>query len=137
MLGHFLLLHVLVHNLLLQTRENKAVKTGKNCRVRLPRIYERKHIDKVLKVDSHLQFIRNELLSELFSPNSCKNGYTTQLLNFSVHAKVDQIASANAPTLYSTTHYLTNSSSNSPRLINRKYEWIITYPGYGDSDDEQ
>ena len=66
MLGHFLLLHVRVHNLLLQTRKNKAVKTGKNCRVRLPRIYERKHIDKVLKVDSHLQFIRNELLSELF-----------------------------------------------------------------------
>ena len=32
------------------------------------------------------------------------------LLNFSIYAKIDQIASVNVPTQYSTTHYLANSS---------------------------
>ena len=40
------------------------------------------------------------------------------LLNFSVHAKVGQIASVKAHTLYSTTHY----SANSYRLVNLKCE---------------
>ena len=41
--------------------------------------------------------IRPELLSELFSPRNRKKWVHNPLLHFSVHAKVDQIVSVNAP----------------------------------------
>ena len=39
-----------------------------------------------------------ELLHELFSPQNHEKWVHNPLLNFSVHAKVDQMASVNAPT---------------------------------------
>ena len=45
-----------------------------------------------------------------------KNWVHNPSFNFSVHLKVDQIASANGPVFYNTTH-CRNSSSNSPHLI--------------------
>ena len=46
-----------------------------------------------MKLNSHLRFFKRELLLELFSLRNRKN----PLLNFSVHAIVDQIAGVNAP----------------------------------------
>ena len=77
------------------------------------------------RVLSHLRFTRRELLDEIFRPHNRKRGDTTHLLNFSVHAKVDQIALVNMPTEYSTTHYLANSSRNRSHLITLKCEWIL------------
>ena len=53
-------------------------------------------------------FIRRELLRVLFCTRNCRKWVQNQLLNFSVRAIVDHIASV--PAQYSTTHYLTNSS---------------------------
>ena len=62
------------------------------------------------RVLSHLQFIRQEPLRELFkkmgtqpiielfSPCNQEKWVNNPLLNFLVHAKFDQIASVNAPT---------------------------------------
>ena len=47
------------------------------------------------------------------------------LMKFSVHTKVEQIASVNSPTYYSTTHYLANGSGNSSQAINRRCEWTL------------
>ena len=47
---------------------------------------------KGFKVHSHLRFIRDELLSDLFSPHNYEKWVHKPLLYFSVHAKVDQIA---------------------------------------------
>ena len=55
-----------------------------------------------LRVHSHLRFIRRELLHQLFSPHNHKKWVHNPLQNFSVHAKVDQIASVNAPPPLST-----------------------------------
>ena len=49
------------------------------------------------RIHSHLRFIRRELLHELLSPRNHKKWVPNPLLNFSVHAKVGQIASVNAP----------------------------------------
>ena len=57
------------------------------------------------RVHSHLRFIRREF----FSPLDRKKRVHNTLLNFSVQAKVDQIASVNAPTYHSTINYLVNS----------------------------
>ena len=51
-----------------------------------------------LMVHSHLQFIRHELLCELFSPSNRKKLVYNPLFNFSVHTKVDQISSVNVST---------------------------------------
>ena len=48
-----------------------------------------------LKLNSHLRFFRRELLCELFSPRNRKKWVHNPLLNFSVHAIVDQIAGVN------------------------------------------
>ena len=61
------------------------------------------------RVHSHLRFIRHELLLEPFSPHN-------PFLNFSVHAKVDQISNVTVSTDYSATHHLENSTRNSSRL---------------------
>ena len=50
-----------------------------------------------LRVHSHLRFIRRELLPKLVSPRNHEKCVHNSLLNFSVHAKVDQITSVNAP----------------------------------------
>ena len=50
-----------------------------------------------LMVHSHLQFIKRELLRELFSPRNRDKWVQNSLLNFSVCAKVDKIASMIAP----------------------------------------
>ena len=71
-----------------------------------------------VKVYSHLRFIRHQLLRELFSPRNHEEWVCNPLLNFSVHAKVHQIASVHA---YSTTHY----SANSSPLLNHKCEWTL------------
>ena len=42
-------------------------------------------------------FLRRELLREFFSPRNHKNWVHNPLLNFSVHAIVDQITGVNAP----------------------------------------
>ena len=42
-----------------------------------------------------VRLIRHELLHELFSSRKCKTLVHSPLLNFSVHGKVDQIASVN------------------------------------------
>ena len=55
---------------------------------------------------------------ELFSLHNAKKWVHNPLLNLSVDAKFDQIASVNAPTRYSTAHYLSNSS----RQINHRCE---------------
>ena len=47
-------------------------------------------------VHSHLRFIMRELLCELFSSHNRKKWVHNPLLNFSVHAIVDQIAGVNA-----------------------------------------
>ena len=47
----------------------------------------------VQTVHSQLKFIRRKLLR----PNNCKKWVHNQLLNFSVQAEVDQIASVNEP----------------------------------------
>ena len=76
-----------------------------------------------LRVHSHPQFIRRELLPELFGPCNHEKLVYNPLLNFSVEAKIDQIASVSAPAEYSTTHYLVNNPPrNSSRLINRRCE---------------
>ena len=49
-------------------------------------------------VHSHLRFIRCELLCDLFSPCSYKKMGTQPIVELSVHAIVDQIASVNVPT---------------------------------------
>ena len=67
--------------------------------------------------------MRCELLYELFSPNYHEKWVHKPLLNFSVHTKVDQIGNVNALTLYSTTHYLANSSRYTSRLINCRCAW--------------
>ena len=67
-----------------------------------------------LKIHSHLQFIRRELLS----PGNQEKWVYHPLLNFSVHEKFDQIAIVNVPADYSTSNYLANSS----HLINHKCE---------------
>ena len=51
-----------------------------------------------LTASSHLRFIRRELLLELFSPYNQEKWVHNPLLNLSVHAEVDQIASVNVPT---------------------------------------
>ena len=51
-----------------------------------------------VRVDSHLLFIGRELLHKLFSPDNRHKWVHNPLLNFAVHAKVDQIASVKAPT---------------------------------------
>ena len=51
----------------------------------------------VLRVHSHLKFIRRDLLPELFSPYNRKMG-AHPLLNFSVQANIDQTVSVNVPT---------------------------------------
>ena len=51
-----------------------------------------------LMIYSHLRFARHELLHELFSPCNHKKWVHNPLLNFSIHVKVDQIASVNMPT---------------------------------------
>ena len=66
-----------------------------------------------LMVHSHLQFIKRELLRELFSPRNRDKWVQNSLLNFSVRAKVDQIASMIAPKKFSITHYFVNNSCNS------------------------
>ena len=50
-----------------------------------------------LRLNSHLRFFRRELLRELFSPRNRKKWVDNPLLNFSVHAIVDQIAGVNVP----------------------------------------
>ena len=66
--------------------------------------------------------VRQDLWSihtcDLLGVNKHKKWVHNPLLNFSVHTKVDQIASVNVP----TTNYLANSSYNSSRLINHRYE---------------
>ena len=76
-----------------------------------------------VRVHSHMRSIRRGLLRELFCWCNHENGYYIPLLNFSVHAKIDQIASVNAPTQYSTTHYLGNSLSNSSHLQGSHSDW--------------
>ena len=51
----------------------------------------------VVKVHSHVRFIRRKLLRKLSSPCNCTKWVHNPLLIFSVHAKVDQIASVNVP----------------------------------------
>ena len=77
-------------------------------------------VTSLLRAHSYLRFIRHKLLRELFSPGNHKKWAHYQLLNFSVHTKVDQIASVDVHAQYSTTHCLANSLSNSSLLINRK-----------------
>ena len=60
-------------------------------------------------------------LYELFSPRNCEKFAHNPLLNFSVPAKVDQIASVNV----FTTHYLANGSHNSARLVSLRCEWTL------------
>ena len=50
-----------------------------------------------LRLNSPLRFFRHELLRELFSPRNRKKWVHNPLLNFSVHAIVDQIVGVNAP----------------------------------------
>ena len=80
-----------------------------------------------IRVYSYPRFIGRELLREreLFSPCNGEKWAHNPLLSFSVHTKVDQIASMNAHTSYSTTHYLPNSSCNSICPTNCKCEWIL------------
>ena len=54
--------------------------------------------DERVKVHSHLKFIRHEILRERFSQCNHEKWLQNPILNFSVQAKVDQIASVNAPT---------------------------------------
>ena len=48
-------------------------------------------------IHSYLPFIRRELLRELFNPCNHEKLVHNPLLKFSVHIKIDQIASVNAP----------------------------------------
>ena len=57
--------------------------------------------DERVRVHSHLRFIRHEILRECFSQCIHEKLVHNPLLNFSVQAKVDQIASVNVPTLFS------------------------------------
>ena len=62
----------------------------------------------------------------LLSMNYCVNiSVHTPLQNFSVNAKLDQIASVKLPTQYSTTHYSTISLHKCSLLINRRCEWTL------------
>ena len=49
-----------------------------------------------LRLNSHLQPFRQSL-RELLSPRDCKKWVHNPLLNFSVHAIVDQMVGVNAP----------------------------------------
>ena len=65
-----------------------------------------------LRVHSHLRFIWHEL----FSPHNHEKWVHNPILNFSVHSKVGQLVSVNAPA---------NSSHHSSCLIIFKYEWTL------------
>ena len=80
-----------------------------------------------VRVQSHLRLIRRELLRERISPPNRENGYTSHYWTFQSMQKVDQIVSVNAPTYYSTRHYLANSWLNSSGLINLRCEWTVTH----------
>ena len=54
--------------------------------------------DERVRVHSHLRFIRHEILRERFSQCNHEKWLHNPILNFSVQAKVDQIASVNVPT---------------------------------------
>ena len=69
-----------------------------------------------LRVHSHLRFIGHEVLHELFSPHNHEKWVHNALLNFSVHSKVGQLVSVNAPA---------NSSRHSSCLINFKCKWTL------------
>ena len=73
----------------------------------------------------NLRFIRCELLHGLFRQCNHEKWLHNPLLNFSLHAKVDQIASVSATAQFSTIHYLAKSSRNSSRLINSNCEWTF------------
>ena len=75
-----------------------------------PRKMKKKYL-KPLMVHSHLKFSRCELLQNRnFSVHKItKTLLHNPLLNFWVNTKVNQIASVNASTKYSTTHYLANA----------------------------
>ena len=85
-------------------------------------MYQQVEVSKgyTIMVNSHLRFIRRELLRELFSPRNHKKWVHNPLLNYSVHAKVEKIAGLNIET--NTTQNYANSTRNSSRLINRRCE---------------
>ena len=66
-------------------------------------------------VHSQLRFIRRELLW-VHNP----------LLDYSVHTKVDKITGLSNAIETHTTQNFANSTHNSSRQINRRYEWTIT-----------
>ena len=78
-----------------------------------------------LKVYSHLRVIWRKLFCYRFSPHNDKEWVQSPFLNFSVQAKIDQIASVNAPISYCTTHYLESGSRNSSCLTNCRCEWTL------------
>ena len=94
--------------------ESDRAGTGVHGRLRLPYVI---WFSFALRVHSHPQFFSRELLREIVRLCNCEKWVHNPLLSFTVHAKVDQIASINGPTYYSTTHYLANSS----RLINLRH----------------
>ena len=79
-----------VHNLHIRRRPDNKYALGKEKDNEMV-------TDLWLMVHSHLKFIRHELLRELFSPHNHEKWMHNSSLNFSVHKKVDQKASVNAP----------------------------------------